>query len=76
LSNPAHSLDLALNSSFLFGYLKEKLADIDYRSREDLKRAIAPIFNESHKETLVAIFVSWMERLKWVIRKKGRYYHK
>jgi hypothetical protein len=56
-------------------YLKEKLTDFDCRIREDLKSAITSILNEIDKETLVAVFVSWIERLKWVIRKKGRYYH-
>jgi hypothetical protein len=54
------------------GYLKEKLTDFDCRSRKDLKRAITSIFNEIDKETLVAVFVSGIERLTWMIRKKER----
>jgi hypothetical protein len=76
LQHPADRPDFAPSNCFLFGYLKEKQADFDYRSREDQKSAITSIFNEIDKETLVAVFVSWMEGIKWVIRKKGRHYHK
>jgi hypothetical protein len=64
LQHPADSPDLVPNDFFIFGYLKEKLADFDCRSREDLKSAITSIFNEIDKETLVAVFVLWIERLK------------
>jgi hypothetical protein len=74
LQHPANSPDLA-PSDFFFGYLKEKLTDFDCRSREDMKSAITSIFNEIDKETLVPVVVSWIEGLKWVIRKKGRYHH-
>jgi hypothetical protein len=76
LQHPVYSPDLAPSGFFLFVSLKEKLTDFDCRSREDLKSATTSIFNEIGKETLVAVFVSWTERLKWVIRKKRRYYHK
>jgi hypothetical protein len=76
LQHPADSPDRAPSDFFLFGYLKEKLIDFDCRSQEDLKSAITSIFTEIDKETLVAVFLSWIERLKWVIRKEGRYYHK
>jgi histone-lysine N-methyltransferase SETMAR len=76
LQHPAYSPDLAPNDFFLFGRLTEKLIGFDCRSREDLKSAIPSIFNEIGKETLVAVFLSWIERLKWVIRKEGWYYHK
>jgi hypothetical protein len=58
------------------GYLKEKLTDFDCRSQEELKSAITSIFNEIDNESLAAVFVSWIEWLKWVIRKKGRYHQK
>jgi hypothetical protein len=76
LQHPAYSPDPAASDFFLFGYLKEKLIDFDCRSREDLKSAITSIVTEIDKETLVAVFLSWIERLKWMIRKEGRYYHK
>jgi hypothetical protein len=72
----AHSPDLAPSDFFLFGDLKEKLTDFDCRSREDLKSAITPIFNEKDNATVIAVFVSWIERFKSVIRKKRCYYHK
>jgi histone-lysine N-methyltransferase SETMAR len=71
LQHPPHSPDLAPSAFFLFEYLKDKLTDFDSRNREDLKSAITSIFNEIDKESLVAVFLSWIERFKWVIRKKG-----
>jgi hypothetical protein len=76
LQRPAYSHNFAPTDFFSFGYLKEKLSGFNCRSLEELKSAIASNFNEIDKETLVAVFVSWIERLKWVIRKKRRYYHK
>jgi hypothetical protein len=61
---PAYSPDFAPSDFFLFGYLKEKLTDLDCRSREDLKNAITSIFTKIDKEILVAVFVSWIERFK------------
>jgi hypothetical protein len=76
LQHPAYNPDLAPSDFFLFGYLKEKRINFDCRNREDLKSVITLIFTEIDKETLIAVFLSWTERLKWVIRKEWRYYHK
>jgi hypothetical protein len=76
LLHPAYSPDPAPSDFFLFEYLKEKLIDFDCRTREDLTSAMTSIFTEIDKETLVAVFLSWIERLKWMIRKEWRYYHK
>jgi hypothetical protein len=64
LRHPAYSSDLAPSDFFLFVSLKEKLIDFDCRSREDPKSTITSIFTEIDKETLVAIFLSWIEWLK------------
>jgi hypothetical protein len=76
LQHPAYSPDLAPGHFLLFVCLKEKLIDFDCRSWEDLKSAMTSVFTEIDKETLVAVFLSWKEWLKWVIRKEGLYYHK
>jgi hypothetical protein len=76
LQHPAYSPDFAPSDFFLFGSLKEKLIDFGCSSREDLKSAITSIFTEIDKETLVVVFLLWIEWLNWVIRKEGRYYHK
>jgi hypothetical protein len=73
--HPASSADCSPSAFFIFGYPKEKLTDFDCRSREDRKSAISSIFNVTDKETLVAVVMSWMERPKWAIRKKGRNSH-
>jgi hypothetical protein len=71
LQHPPYSPDLSPSDFFLFGYLKERLTDFDRKSLEDLKYAITSLFNETNKETLVAIFLSWIERLKWVDPEEG-----
>jgi hypothetical protein len=55
LQHPTYSSDLAPSDFFLFGYGKEKLTNLDCKSREDLKNAITSIFNEIDKQTLIAV---------------------
>jgi hypothetical protein len=76
VQHPAYSPDPAPSDFFLFGNLKEKVTDSDCGIREDLKSAISSIFDEIGQETVIAVFVSWMQRLKWVIQNEDRYYHK
>jgi hypothetical protein len=45
-------------------------------NREDLISEIWRLFDEVNKETLMGVFVSWAERLRWAIQHKGKYFHK
>jgi hypothetical protein len=71
LPHPPYSPDLAPSDFFLFGYIKEKLTDYDYRTREELKSAIIEICNEISDDVLINVFHSWLKRVKWVIRHAG-----
>jgi hypothetical protein len=75
LPHPVDIQDLAPSDFFLFGYLKEKLTAFHCTTRDELKSAIITIFNEIDRETLLAIFNSWLERLEWVIKHGGEYFN-
>jgi hypothetical protein len=74
--HPAYSPDLAPSDFFLFGYLKEKLIDYNCETREQRKEAIIEIFNDIPQDALVSVFMSWMKRLRWVIKHKGEFFRK
>jgi hypothetical protein len=76
IPHPAYSPDLAPSHPFLFGFLKEKLPEYQIPDRENLKRMIMHIFSEISEETLISVFAAWIERLEWVIKNNGEYFHK
>jgi hypothetical protein len=69
--HPAYSPDPAPSDFFLFGTVKAELQNYEIHSREDLILAIKTIFGQMSKETLISVYVSWMKRLKWVIKNGG-----
>jgi hypothetical protein len=73
--HPAYSRDRAPSDFFLFGALKTKLQNYEIYSREDLILAIRAIFDEIPKETLNSVYVSWIKRLRQVIKNEGKYFH-
>jgi hypothetical protein len=74
--HPAYSPDFAPNDFFLFGTMKAGLQNYEIHSREDLILAISAIFDQISKETLISVYISWIERLKWVIKNGEKYFHK
>jgi hypothetical protein len=73
--HPAYRPDLAPSDFFLFGTVKAELQNYEIHSREDLISAIMTVFGQMSKETLISVYVSWMKRLKWVIKNAWRYFH-
>jgi hypothetical protein len=51
--------------------VKAELQNYEIHSREDLILAIRAVFDQISKETLISVYVSWIERFKWVIRNGG-----
>jgi hypothetical protein len=76
LPHSTYSPDLAPSDFFLFEDLKEKLTDYNRGPWEQLKEAIIEIFNEIPQDALVLVFMSWMKRLRWVIKHEREYVHK
>jgi hypothetical protein len=71
VSHPAYSPDPAPSDFFLFGTVKAELQNYEIHSREDLILVIRTIFGQISKETLISVYISWMKRLKWVIKNGG-----
>jgi hypothetical protein len=76
LPRPFHSPDLAPNDFFLFGSLQEKLTAFHRTTQDEFKSAIIRIFDKIDRETLLAVFTSWLEPLEWVIKHDREYLNK
>jgi DNA-binding Lrp family transcriptional regulator len=76
IARPAYITDRSPRNFFLFGYLEEILWGVDIPDRENLKTAIARIFNEISKETLVSVFPECSKQLNLMIQYKNEYYKK
>jgi hypothetical protein len=73
--HPAYSPDRAPSDLLLFGRVMAELQNYEIHSKEDLILAIRMVFDQIFKETLISVDVSWMKRLKWVIKNGGKYFH-
>jgi hypothetical protein len=74
--HPAYSPDNTPSDFFLFWIVKIGLQNYEIHSRQDLILAIRAIFDEMPKDILNSVDVSWIKRLKWVIKNKGKYFSK
>jgi histone-lysine N-methyltransferase SETMAR len=72
--HPPYSPDLAPSHFFLFGYVKECLKGMLFRSYEELLNAIGEVVTGIESETLTAVFEHRMERIEWVSKNNGDYY--
>jgi hypothetical protein len=63
LPHPAYSTDIAPSDFFLFGFIKGKISDCHYQSRQDLLKMIAEIFSQIDKPMLINVFESWIKQL-------------
>jgi hypothetical protein len=72
--HPAYSPDLAPSDFFLFGTVKTQLQNDKIQSRKDLILTIRAIFDEIPKDPLNYVYVSWITRLKWVMKNKRKYF--
>jgi hypothetical protein len=76
LPHPAQGPEVAPRDFFLFVPIKGKLYPYNYESREHFLNASTEIFTRVDQEVLLSVFESWVNRLKWVIKHKGKYYTK
>jgi hypothetical protein len=74
--NPPYSPDLSPCNFWLFGFLKEKLNDRQFRGVQFLHQAITDLWDELTFESVQAVFLEWMNRLSCVIENKGEYFIK
>jgi hypothetical protein len=73
LPHPFDSPDPTPSDFFLFEYIRGKLSNSNYESREDRLNSITESFTAIDQEVLPSVFESWVNRLKWVIKQKGKY---
>jgi hypothetical protein len=72
---PAYSADAAPSDFFLFGYLKGEMAGFSANSPAGILSEIRWIFQETSKETLMAVYDEWITRFEWITKHKREYYH-
>jgi transposase len=73
LPHPPYSPDLAPSDVFLFGYVKRKLMGYHAERPFELLIRIRFILSEIPRETLNAVFLEWMERLRKCIDTNWEY---
>jgi histone-lysine N-methyltransferase SETMAR len=71
--HPPYSPDLAPSDFFLSGYVKRTLMGYHAESPSELLIRIRVILSEIPRETLNAVFLEWMERLRTCIDTNGEY---
>jgi hypothetical protein len=74
LPHPAYSPDISPCDFWFFGFLKEKLKNIQLSTPEDISCHLCRIWNEVPLAEVQSVFYQWMDRLKWVIEHGGEYY--
>jgi hypothetical protein len=57
------------------GHIKRKITEYDIPDRQNLKSAITHIFDEIGQETHIAVLETWINRLEWVAKHEGKYFH-
>jgi hypothetical protein len=71
--HPPHLADLAPSDFFLFGYVIRKPMGYHAESPSELLIRIRAILSDIPRETLNAVFLEWMERLRKCIDTNGEY---
>ena len=70
---PPYSPDLAPSDFYLFGYLKQKLKEIEFSSVDELKQWIIDEFSRIEYTKLLEVFFEWERRLQTCISTNGEY---
>jgi hypothetical protein len=75
VAQPASSPDLARSDFWLFGHLKNSLADRMFDDPEERLDGITSLLEEIQPSELHVVFSHWVERVRWVLENNGDYYH-
>ena len=73
---PPRSPDLTPMDFFLWGYIKSKVYVRNYATLEDLKASITAAFQDVSREMIHATMLSFVNRLKKVVKVKGGHVEK
>ena len=74
--HPPYSPDISPCDFWLFGRMKQYLADKEIKDEYDLKTCILSCWETVSFDELQNVFVEWIERLNWVIEHSGEYFIK
>jgi hypothetical protein len=70
IPHPAYIPDREPSDSFLFGHIKQTVTEYNIPDPQSSQRAITHIFDEIRQRTLIAVFETWINRLKLVIEEE------
>jgi histone-lysine N-methyltransferase SETMAR len=70
-----YSLDLAPSDFWMFGHVKISLGDQIFHELEQLLEVLTEFLNEIQPPEVIAVFIHWAERVRWVLENNGDYYH-
>jgi hypothetical protein len=73
MKHPPYGPDLAPCDFFLFGYLKEKLADAQYETPEELFFEVGEIIHDIPQDLRQRVFQDWKKRLQECLNSGGEY---
>jgi hypothetical protein len=71
----SYSPNIAPSDFWLFGHVKNSLAGRMFDEPEQLREAITAFLDEIHLSELEVVFSHWVERVRWILKNNGDYYH-
>jgi hypothetical protein len=71
----ADSPDASLSDIFLFDYLKGEMVGLTANSSTDVFSQFHRIFQETSRESLLAVYDKCLTRLEWIAEHKVERYH-
>ena len=71
LEHPPYSPDLAPCDFFLFGYMKQRFSDTEFKDEDDAVEKVSEWIASIPKKTLIAVFDNWRKRLRQCIETGG-----
>jgi hypothetical protein len=74
VDHPLYSRNLSPCDFWLFGMLKQKIADRVFDMTEEILMAIRKVWSEVTFEDLQSVFFDWIQRVEYVIEHEGEYY--
>jgi hypothetical protein len=75
LDHPAYSPDLSPCDFWFFRRAKTAIQNKSFQGPDELIEALTKLFDSITFEELQRVFHNWIRRLRWVIKKRGEYFH-
>jgi hypothetical protein len=75
LDHPAYSPHLSPFDFRFFGRAKTAIQTKSFKDPDELIEALTNLFDSITFEELQSVFHNWIRRMRWVIQKRGEYFH-